>query len=244
MVLLLVSSAVLSACGSGISQEDYDAAVVERDAAEAQVASIQATLDAAEAQVVSIQAALDAAQTQVASLETEGDTAEAQIASLEAALDAAQSQAAVLQVTAKYLDVEVALADGYAPGGSCVSAPPGGMGFHYANPGLMEAPLDLLTPQILLYAPTEDGLKLIGVEYNAAALAVTADGPAPWFEEEEPEGWVTSAPSVLGTTFEGPMAGHGPPGTAPWHYDLHVWLWETNPSGMFADFNPNVSCPE
>ena len=26
------------------------------------------------------------------------------------------------------------------------------------------------------------------------------------------------------------------------HYDLHVWLYRDNPSGMFAQFNPNVSC--
>ena len=29
----------------------------------------------------------------------------------------------------------------------------------------------------------------------------------------------------------------GPPGHA-----LHVWLWKHNPSGMFADWNPNVGC--
>jgi hypothetical protein len=23
---------------------------------------------------------------------------------------------------------------------------------------------------------------------------------------------------------------------------LHVWLWKHNPSGLFADWNPNVSC--
>jgi hypothetical protein len=26
------------------------------------------------------------------------------------------------------------------------------------------------------------------------------------------------------------------------HYDLHVWLYRDNPNGMFAQFNPNVSC--
>lgn len=229
MVLLLVSSATLGACSTGISQEDYDTVVAERDAAETQTASIQAALDAAEVQVVSSG--------------TELDTVEAQITGLAAALVVAQSQAAALQATAKYHpDVEVAEADGYVPGGDCVSAPLGGMGIHYVNPGLMEAPLDLLTPQILLYIPTEDGLKLIGIEYMAAALAVTVDGPAPWFEEEEPDSWTTTAPTLFGQTLEGPMAGHGPPGTAPWHYDLHVWLWETNPSGMFTDFNPDVSC--
>ncbi len=136
----------------------------------------------------------------------------------------------------------MALADGYVGGGPCVAAPPGGMGIHYANPGLMEAPLDLLTPHLLLYVPTEDGLKLIAVEYFTVALADTPDGPAPWFGEEEPDSWATTAPSLFGQTFEGPMVGHGP--EDPWHYDLHVWLWEENPRGMFADFNPNVICPE
>ena len=26
------------------------------------------------------------------------------------------------------------------------------------------------------------------------------------------------------------------------HYDRHVWLYRENPKGMFAQFNPNVSC--
>ena len=26
-------------------------------------------------------------------------------------------------------------------------------------------------------------------------------------------------------------------------YVLHIWLWQDNPSGMFEDWNPNVSCP-
>lgn len=25
---------------------------------------------------------------------------------------------------------------------------------------------------------------------------------------------------------------------------LHVWAWKNNPNGMFADFNPRVSCPD
>jgi hypothetical protein len=29
----------------------------------------------------------------------------------------------------------------------------------------------------------------------------------------------------------------------PIHYDLHVWLWKKNPSGMFARWNPTVTCP-
>jgi hypothetical protein len=30
----------------------------------------------------------------------------------------------------------------------------------------------------------------------------------------------------------------------PIHYDLHVWLYKHNPAGMFAAWNPRVSCPD
>jgi len=26
------------------------------------------------------------------------------------------------------------------------------------------------------------------------------------------------------------------------HYDLHAWIWEDNPKGVFAQYNPEVSC--
>jgi len=26
-------------------------------------------------------------------------------------------------------------------------------------------------------------------------------------------------------------------------YALHTWIWNSNPSGMFASYNPTVSCP-
>jgi hypothetical protein len=26
------------------------------------------------------------------------------------------------------------------------------------------------------------------------------------------------------------------------HYDRHVWLYRENPNGVFAQFNPRVSC--
>jgi len=29
----------------------------------------------------------------------------------------------------------------------------------------------------------------------------------------------------------------------PIRYDLHVWVAEENPSGVFVLFNPEVSCP-
>ena len=72
---------------------------------------------------------------------------------------------------------------------------------------------------------------MVGVEYFEPYLGLAAD-----------------APTLFGRTFEGPMdAEHRPPGhpdySGPDHYDLHVWLWQGNPDGIFAEFNPNVSCP-
>jgi hypothetical protein len=48
-------------------------------------------------------------------------------------------------------------------------------------------------------------------------------------------------PSIFGQPFDGPMPGHNP--AMPVHYDLHVWLSADNPSGLFAQFNPSLSCP-
>jgi len=28
----------------------------------------------------------------------------------------------------------------------------------------------------------------------------------------------------------------------PAFFSLHVWLWQNNPAGLFAPFNPDVSC--
>jgi hypothetical protein len=28
----------------------------------------------------------------------------------------------------------------------------------------------------------------------------------------------------------------------PAFYELHVWAWERNPNGSFADWNPHVTC--
>lgn len=47
-------------------------------------------------------------------------------------------------------------------------------------------------------------------------------------------------PLMFGQAFAGPMEGHFP-GT-PMHYDLHVWTWAHNPAGMFAEWNPALSC--
>ena len=64
MTLLLVSGIALSGCSSGVSQEDYDAAVTERDTAQAKVADL-------EADVAEFAAGIAALETEVADLKAQ-----------------------------------------------------------------------------------------------------------------------------------------------------------------------------
>jgi hypothetical protein len=151
--------------------------------------------------------------------------------------------AKVRSETAKYHDVSVALTDGYIAASPCEEIQGVGvMGIHYVNFALaIDLVVNELEPEMLLYVPFDGGFRLVGVEYYATALANTAAGPQPWFGVDPPPlGWFNSAPTVFGESLDGPMPGHGP--GIPWHYDFHVWLWQANPSGIFAEFNPNVQC--
>ncbi|MFB3855487.1 MAG: hypothetical protein ACE148_16945 [Vicinamibacterales bacterium] len=156
--------------------------------------------------------------------------------------------ARIRAATARFHDLEAAAAAGYVlpPGSPCVASPAGTMGFHYVNEALLTDPaIDPLEPEILVYAPKEGGgLRLVAVEYMAIALVSNGSAPPqPWFPQERwSPSWslVNTAPSVLGRTFDGPMAGHEP--GMPWHWDLHAWVWAPNPSGEFAQFNPSLSC--
>lgn len=151
---------------------------------------------------------------------------------------------AIRAAVSPYHNYANAVAAGYSVGQEpCVSSPAGTMGIHALNVGILASGVnDPLRPPILLYVPRADGtLRLVGVEYWHIALANTANGPAPWFGAEAPPlGFYNSAPSFLGQTFNGPMAGHNP--QMPWHYDLHAWVIEHNPAGTFAQWNPSISC--
>ena len=137
--------------------------------------------------------------------------------------DTLQQLAAVRQATVKYHDVTQAVADGYIPVSPCEALPGvGAMGIHYLNPALaLDLAIDPTMPEVLLYAPSGGSLRLVGVEYFVA----NAGQPHP---------------QLFGRAFDGPMAGHGP--GMPEHYDLHAWLWQANPEGVFAQWNPSVSC--
>ncbi len=163
---------------------------------------------------------------------------------------------AVRAATAKYQDVQVALAEGFIPdpGNVCESAvmmglpaEMGAMGIHYFRPDLLGITgppdprvrgtgthTDFLVPGVLIYEPQEDGsLQLVAVENLVFEEAWVAAGN-------------TAPPSFHGKAFDHMV---DDPATqldeahafAP-HYDRHVWLYRENPNGVFAQFNPDVSC--
>jgi hypothetical protein len=135
--------------------------------------------------------------------------------------------AAVRAATAQFQDVEVAMASGYLNPAAvpCEQTAAGTMGHHSANPALTGSQaLDPLHPEVLLRNPAT----------NQVAPWVS---PSPWPSNYEV---VTPTPRLFGQTFNGPMPGHVP--GMPWHWDLHVWIWANNPTGMFEQWNPAISC--
>jgi hypothetical protein len=171
-----------------------------------------------------------------------------------AAADEAAEIAKVREATAKYKDVNVALAEGFVPAPSgCVTAAHeglpaewGAMGIHYIHPAMlkltkteprvdgMSTHTDFLKPSILLYEPQADGsLLLLGVENLV-------------FQKAWKEAGNSTPPTFAGRTWDA-MADD--PATAadeahqfeP-HYDQHVWTLRNNPSGALMPFNPNATC--
>jgi hypothetical protein len=142
-----------------------------------------------------------------------------------------KQRAVLVAATYRFRDVKQAFAAGYLPTKDCVP----GMGYHYTNPALTgDKNIDPTLPEILVYAPTAGGfVRLAALEYFRA----DDDGNLRTAEDR---------PTLFGHRFDGPMAGHPlPPGVPPMpvHYDLHVWLYRTNPSGQLASENPRVTCP-
>jgi hypothetical protein len=129
--------------------------------------------------------------------------------------------AALRRLTARYNRFDVAKAEGWsAQITPCFeSAGVGGMGFHYGNTALIDGNVNVLEPELLLYEPQKDGtLRLVAVEYIVPLDAWTSEQP----------------PQLFGQTF------HKNDAFKIWA--LHVWHVRSNPRGMFADWNPQVSC--
>ena len=77
--------------------------------------------------------------------------------------DIARARAA----TARFRNVEAAVAAGYPATDHCVeNQPTGGMGLHFLNQALRDTTLDVEKPEILVYEKMADGsIRLNGVEH-------------------------------------------------------------------------------
>jgi hypothetical protein len=94
----------------------------------------------------------------------------------------------------------------------------GGMGYHYVNTGLLDGKVEVDQPEALLYEPESNGqLRLVAVEYVIPKDAWHAD----------------TLPRLFGQQLKL---------NAFNLYALHVWAWENNPSGIYANWNPRVNC--
>ena len=136
---------------------------------------------------------------------------------------------AARQATAPFQDPASAEAAGYVHMQGCVSGPlEGAMGMHYVNVDLIDGELDAAKPEILIYAPQDGSMKFVGVEYF-----VTVDD---WAATHE------GSPELMGQLFHyaGAPNRYGDPPA----FELHVWIGQDNPHGMFADWNPTVSCED
>jgi len=139
----------------------------------------------------------------------------------------------VRRATERFRDLNVAMAEGWVPATPCVSGPDAGaMGVHFVHPKpdrVGDGVLDADDPEFLIYEPLPGGaMRLVGVEFVVLA--------GDW-EHKHPKGGTPSLEGNLLNFVDAPNR-YG----LPAFYELHVWAWENNPKGTFADWNTRVNC--
>jgi hypothetical protein len=124
--------------------------------------------------------------------------------------------------TVAFKSLDSAVAAGYdRDGGGCIQhQPDGAMGFHHVNPSLLDDRIEIERPEILVYERLPGGeYRLNGVEY-IVPFAIRPSTAEP--------------PVVMGQPLK------RAPRLELWY--RHVWVWRDNPSGLVADWNPEVKC--
>jgi hypothetical protein len=139
--------------------------------------------------------------------------------------------------TAPFRDLDNALDAGFELGNSssdfpapvvtgCVQHPTAGaMGYHYFDVARYDDPaVNLLEPEVLIYATNPAGERvLVAVEWVVKKETWEAAGN-------------TAPPVINGREL------HILNPALNW-YLLHAWIWKENPAGVYADWNPDVTCP-
>lgn len=121
----------------------------------------------------------------------------------------------VRNANAKYLDEQKALDDGFVDIGLFMP----NMGWHYRKLNRVDGRFDPLRPEFLVYADDPCGGKrrLVAVEY---VVPFELAARAPQGFSGRADQWDANQTFQLWT--------------------LHAWLYEYNPDGVFAAFNPRV----
>jgi len=136
----------------------------------------------------------------------------------------------VRAATTPFHNLDIAMAAGYGPVKGCAQKPGvGAMGQHYVKGALVGDPaLDTLRPEALVYEPRAGGgYRLVAIEYivlKDAWHAANGSNPPRLFGKQLE---LVTAPNAY---------------QLPDFYEIHLWLWKKNPLGLFADWNPRVSC--
>lgn len=129
---------------------------------------------------------------------------------------------ALRTVLEPYTSLSKAKAEGYATAiTDCMSnGDEGAMGVHWGNPALIDGATEALRPEALIYEPGANGeMSLVGVEF-IVPFAVHPKTAAP--------------PTLFGQQFKvNDVFGV---------WAMHVWTHRSNPSGLFASWNPRVHC--
>ena len=140
--------------------------------------------------------------------------------------------AEVRAATSQYHRHQVAVDEGLfeladQAGLTCIEDPggAGAMGTHWVSGGRVgDGQISATEPEVLLYDMSKQQPRLLAVEY--VVFVDDWDG--------------TDPPMLFGHEFHLVEAGnrYG----LPAFYELHAWIWQHNPNGMFEDWNPRIDC--
>jgi hypothetical protein len=116
--------------------------------------------------------------------------------------------------TARYQNIDAALADGFED----IDVYVPGMGHHYLNPARLDATFDPAEPELLVYSQEPNGrMRLVAVEY---AIPTSMASQPPEAFTGQGDTWDENTDFGLWT--------------------LHAWVWLHNPDGVFGELNPRL----
>ena len=145
------------------------------------------------------------------------------------------------EATAKYEDVNVALADGFVQ--TTVHVP--NMGAHFTHTArVMDGIFDPTKPEILIYEPDGDGWKLIALSYVIPTWTQGDDHPEAFAGELD--NWHVHYSLCLGSAaitrsmVEADCVAAGGTFLPQYGWMIHAWVHKDNPLGIFGMWNPLV----